>query len=355
MGSRPIEGGSVTSTEISGLEPGTAYTFHVYTVTGGKTSIGYVGTSATTAEISVSMSASDVGWRGVTVLWTAAAGASGYEIAWYVGSTRIGSNPVDGGSVTSAVIDGLQPETAYMFRVYTVAGGKTSAGYVETSATTAAIPAPAPVTAVPDGLQSVTATWTPVSGVSGYRVELYIGSTLVDSKTPTSSETSATFSGLQPGADYTVRVYATYGDKASPPAEAPVTTPAIPAPESASVPTIGWQGVALSWAAVAEATGYKVEWWIGGTRVDSQIVSGGSVLSTEITGLQPETVYTFRVYTMVGEYVSTTYASTTETTSAIPAPAEASVSERLPRNRKKRLFCWRFCIKTVSQRPQKRT
>jgi len=89
----------------------------------------------------------------------------------------------------------------------------------------------------------------------------------------------------------------------------------------------------MSWASsvASGATGYTVEWWAGGVKIDSKTVSGGGTLTTDIAGLVAETAYTFRVYATNAGGSSSGYATASATTlaatPAVPAaPGSASVS-----------------------------
>ena len=163
--------------------------------------------------------------------------------------------------------------------------------------------APAKVTGVgvAAGVESLTVSWTSVTGASGYKVQWKSGSQGYDSagRQDTAAGTSHTITGLTAGTVYTVRVIATKTNApdGAPSDEATGTpeAPPLPRPDRPDViPGVGF--LAVSWNAVAGADGYKVQWKSGGQGYDPaarQAAAAGT--SHTIPSLTAGTVYTVRI------------------------------------------------------------
>jgi len=184
---------------------------------------------------------------------------------------------------------------------------------------------PTGVTANSKNGTTITVGWNAVANASGYTIQYATNAGFTQNVKTQSvsggSATSADVTGLSADTTYYVRVMATgtgsYTNSAYS-GSVSTTTSAAPlvAPASASTSGVGASSVTVSWTSVTGASGYRVEWYVGSTLVSSKIVTGGSVLSTQITGLSASTSYTFRVYTVAGSNTSANYASASATTLA---------------------------------------
>ncbi|MCB5182699.1 fibronectin type III domain-containing protein, partial [Streptomyces antimicrobicus] len=163
-------------------------------------------------------------------------------------------------------------------------------------------PAPAGLTAQAGSATSVHVMWDAVGGgpeLAGYQV--FQGGTLV--RELPAEKTMVDVTGLTPQTAYafTVRAKAASGALSAPSAEATATTPAA-RPEDRQAPTApgpltaraeGPRAARLSWAPATDDTGvtaYDIHQ--GGVRIHTV---PGSETSTVLTGLRPDTVYTFTV------------------------------------------------------------
>ena len=336
--------GTGTTYTVPSLSADTTYLFKVYATGNSKTSVTYASTAATTAAVPVlpapaapgSVTVSNLTQTGFRVSWTASTGAGSYKVEWWNASTNTLVNSWTG-TGTSHDVTGLSENTVYMLRVYAIGNETTHAGQSTdhasralTTLSAAVLPAPeapASLTVSSAGTQSVNVTWAASTGASGYLVQWYSGSTLVDSRTV--SGTSTEIAGLSAETTYLIRVYATgngtthTGQSATYASVAATTTavvgqPAPVAPASVSVSNIGTAGVTLTWTAGTNASEYRVEWWNGSTLVNHKTVTGGNTLTTDITGLSAETTYLFRVYAIGNAQTSASYASIAAATAAVP-------------------------------------
>ncbi|MBD5546187.1 MAG: hypothetical protein HDQ97_02075 [Lachnospiraceae bacterium] len=264
-----------TSKTISGLTPGTNYSYQVRANNAdGSSSYSSSGTASTLPNApgmptNVKISAEDE-W--LTMSWTAAYGATSYEVM--VGTIF---QEVKGTAVT--VID-LTSFTNYACKVRAKNAGGTSA-YTDVQTVKTKAKVPVNITAVPLR-DSVTLTWDTVRGATGYDVKF--NGTVHNVKEPL-----ITITGLKPETNYTYSVCSKYSTAASLySTERTVKTlpaaPAVPANVTASATA---NSVTISWSAVSGATGYDV--------ACGQTVYQTTGTSITINNLDSGTEYTYQV------------------------------------------------------------
>jgi RHS repeat-associated protein len=299
-----------TSTTVTGLSNGTAYTFTVAGVNGLGTGAASSRTSAVTpaglpfAPTNVAVA---FGNASASLSWTPSgdngAAISNYAIKTYAGTTLI-STTLTGSNNPSGTVTGLTNGTSYTFTVSAI----NSIGAGSPSApTTPGVPGlpgtPAGVSAV-RGDTSATVSWTTPSAngnaITSYTVRGYIGSTLSSTSTASGTATSLLVTGLTNGSAYSFTVTATniIGDSpASTPSTAvtPAGVPLVPTGVSASA---GDHSAQVSWTAPSgngdPITGYTVKAYAGATLVQTVTLTS-PVSSTTVTGLTNGTAYTFTV------------------------------------------------------------
>ncbi|HET7399472.1 MAG TPA: fibronectin type III domain-containing protein [Intrasporangium sp.] len=305
--------GQATSEVVSGLTIGQAYTFAVRALNafgGGALS------AASNEVVPFGLPAAPSGVVGVPgngsvqLSWTAPDdGGSpivGYQIQVMVGpdAVRLESSF---GTATTMTITGLTNGTAYTFAVqaFNRAGpGDLSAPSAPVTPGGAVPAAPTAVTAV-GGNGSAAVSWTAGSSggsaITGYRIEVRRGTTVVRTDSRSGTATSTTITGLTNGTAYTFRVRAVNASGLGPfslPSNAVTPAPTVPAAPTGVTAVRGNASAPLSWKAGSNGgsaiTGYRIEVRRGTTvvRTDSRT---GTATSTTITGLTNGTAYTFRV------------------------------------------------------------
>ena len=156
-------------------------------------------------------------------------------------------------------------------------------------------------------------SWRPVTGAGGYKVQWKSGGQDYDPAnrqattrvTATDPGTSHTISGLVPGTEYTVRVIATKaGNPDGDPSEGAPGTPRARHQVMGVDLTAGVESLAVSWAPVIGAGGYKVQWKSESDGQDydpdrrqatTRVTATDPGTSHTISGLVPGTEYTVRV------------------------------------------------------------
>ena len=344
--------GSVSSSTVTGLTDGTAYTFAVCgsndpaitdcsTTTSGRTTAythsGAVTPSATATApgaptaVSVTRSYDPDNGDQMTLGWTPPADGGDTAITGY--SVRASS---DGGvtwtaattsnsTATSATVTGLGGNallvngTAYMFEVAASNGAGLGAwsapsSPVTASAAVATVPDAPPVPSAVAGDGQVTLSWGAPDGDGGSSITGYDIQYSTDdgsSWTPvTTAVTSSPYviTGLTDGTAYVFQVADVNGVgpgtwSATSASATPVAPPGAPAIESA---TPGDGQVALTWSPTGTGgsaiTGYQVRYSSAYTSDDATTgaswttpVDAGTATSKTITGLSDGTAYTFEV------------------------------------------------------------
>ena len=210
-------GAGDTSLTISGLTPGTSYTFSIVTNATDNEVSGAHSTSGTTLFLApdpvTGASATPVGMTQAQLTWTAptqiGAGISGYTVTC-TPSCTIANQP--GASDTSLTITGLTRHTAYTFSIIANAIDGQQSGTVTTSSvTTNANPGQVTNSVVTNVTSSgATISWQPPLG-SGTAIAGYVVTCVPSCGTPknlTASQTSVTLTGLMANHNYTVSIVA---------------------------------------------------------------------------------------------------------------------------------------------------
>lgn len=251
---------------------------------------------------------SSVTYNSATLTWSQVSGASGYQVAQYVSTTKTWKivKTLTSKASTTATITGLTTGTSYIFRIraYQKVLGITSYGAYTANVT--AKPLPATVTnfkATGTAYNAVKLTWNAVTGATGYVVQQYIGGKYTNLKAVKTLYHTVT--GLNLGTTYTFRViaYRTVSGKNhySPAYTAVKGTPKLAAPAGINVTNVTATSMRLNWNAVAGAGGYQVY-----NYATKKWTSTGTRRYMDITGLKAGTknAFTVRAYKKVGSTYS---------------------------------------------------
>ena len=252
----------------------------------------------------------DVGVEQLEVSWAVVSGADGYKVQWKSGDEAYDESrhaALSGGDVTSHLVTGLTAGTEYTVRVIAVmANADDGAPSIEVTGLPRAS-APAEVTGleVTVVVGELEVSWTAVTDADGYKVEWKSGDEAYDELRQAvlsgGGTTSHSITDLTPGAVYTVRVIATkaHADDGAPSEEVTGTPKASPPAQVTGVAiAVGVELLEVSWTAVSDADGYKVQWKLqseGFNESRQAGITGGGTISRSITDLTPGATYTVRV------------------------------------------------------------
>jgi hypothetical protein len=331
-------GGTIS---MSGLTPGTTYTFTVTaTSMGGTSSASSPSNSITTSSPTTapgaptSVTATSTGATTANVSFTAPASNGGAAITSYAATSSPGGITGTISQATSGTIamTGLTAGTAYTFTVTaTNSAGTSAASSPSNSATTVGAPTvPTSVVATSTGKRSATVSFAAPASNGGSAITSYTATSTPGGITQTLAQATGgtfAFDGLQPGTAYTFAVTATnaIGTSAAATSNSITTTPLVVASLSA-----------LSFLDDGTGTGGKIVW--SGKSIDAVLYTGSAAFypgpynygaftggwNGRIRNLTPGTEYTVSLFVVSADGVGESKSLTFKTSATLPALAGAA-------------------------------
>ncbi|XP_024899769.1 LOW QUALITY PROTEIN: tenascin-N [Pteropus alecto] len=312
-----------SSAVLTGLRPGVEYTVHVWAEKGARQSGKAEAKAPTDIDSPKNLVTDQVTETTATVSWDPVQAAIDRYLVRYTSADGDSREVPVGKEQSSAVLTGLRPGVEYTVRVWAEKGARQS-GKAEAKAPTEI---DSPQNLVTDQVTETTATvsWDPVQAAIDRYLVRYTSADGDSREVPVGKEqSSAVLTGLRPGVEYTVRVWAEKGARQSGKAEAKAPTDLDP-PRDFRPSAVTQSGGVLTWTRPsAQIDGYILTYRLpDGTAQEVQLGQGDQRF--ELQGLEQGATYPVSLVAVQGDRRSRSVSTTLSTAGArFPHPSDCS-------------------------------
>ncbi|XP_066111218.1 tenascin-N isoform X2 [Saccopteryx bilineata] len=288
-----------SSTVLTGLRPGEAYRVHVWAERGSQESRKADTTALTEIDSPKNLVTDQVTETTATISWDPVQAVIDRYMVRYTAADGDSREAPVGKAQSSTVLTGLRPGVEYTVHVWAVQGDRES----RKASTKAPTEIDSPQNLVTDQVTETTATisWDPVQAVIDRYMVRYTTADGDSREAPVGKAQSSTMlTGLRPGVEYTVHVWAVQGDRESRKADTKALTD-IDSPQNLVTDQVTETTATISWDPVqAVIDRYMVRY----TTADGdsrEAPVGKAQSSTVLTGLRPGVEYTVHVWAVQGD------------------------------------------------------
>ncbi|XP_032174860.1 tenascin-N isoform X3 [Mustela erminea] len=288
-----------SSTILTGLKPGVEYTVQVWAQKGDRESKKADTTAPTDIDSPKNLVTDRVTENTATISWDPVRAVIDKYMVRYTSADGNTREVSVGKEQSSTILTGLRPGVEYTVQVWAQKGAQES----KKADTKAPTDIDSPKNLVTDRVTEDTATisWDPVQAIIDKYMVRYTSADGDTREVSVGKEQSSTvLTGLRPGVEYTVQVWAQKGDRESKKADTKAPTE-IDSPQNLMTNRVTEDTATISWDPVrAVIDNYMVRYTSadGDTR---EVAVGKEQSSTVLTGLRPGVEYTVQVWAQKGD------------------------------------------------------
>uniref|UniRef100_A0A8C6BI64 Tenascin-N n=1 Tax=Monodon monoceros TaxID=40151 RepID=A0A8C6BI64_MONMO len=312
-----------SSTVLTGLKPGEVYKVYVWAERGNQESKKADTKALTDIDSPKNLVTDQVTENTVTVSWDPVQAVIDRYLVHYTSADGDSGEVLVGKEQSSAVLTGLRPGVEYTVHVWAQKGDQES----RKANTTAPTEIDSPQNLVTDQVTENTATisWDPVQAVIDRYLVRYTSAEGDSGEVPVGKEqSSAVLTGLRPGVEYMVHVWAQKGDRESRKADTTAPTDIDP-PQNLHPSAVTQSGGVLTWTPPsAQIDGYILTYQFpDGTVKEVQLGRGDQRF--ELQGLEQGVTLPVSLVAFKGDRRSRSVSTTLSTVGArFPHPSDCS-------------------------------
>ncbi|XP_066111217.1 tenascin-N isoform X1 [Saccopteryx bilineata] len=288
-----------SSTVLTGLRPGEAYRVHVWAERGSQESRKADTTALTEIDSPKNLVTDQVTETTATISWDPVQAVIDRYMVRYTAADGDSREAPVGKAQSSTVLTGLRPGVEYTVHVWAVQGDRES----RKASTKAPTEIDSPQNLVTDQVTETTATisWDPVQAVIDRYMVRYTTADGDSREAPVGKAQSSTMlTGLRPGVEYTVHVWAVQGDRESRKADTKALTD-IDSPQNLVTDQVTETTATISWNPVQAIIDRYMVRYTAADGDSREVPVGKAQSSTVLTGLRPGVEYTVHVWAVQGD------------------------------------------------------